>query len=246
MWCYFAEAHHDSTTSFVSRHRLHCLSNAVLQLFGPPIGTPHLVVSWWRRNLDPSIRKGRSTRPPYDVNPRVVLADVAPQQPASPRSDNRWLPAPEGGRSPAISWRTAVGVLIAAGVLAGCGGSGDTSSASSSPSGAGVSTTPSSSSKPGSNHRPVALAADPSGRLRYIPALLRARTGTVTIVFTNQSLLLHNLTLASEGRRVLRATPTFMGGSRTLTVKLKPGRYAFYCTVPGHRAAGMHGTLLVG
>lgn len=67
----------------------------------------------------------------------------------------------------------------------------------------------------------------------------------MAIVFTNQSLLLHNLTLASKSGRVLGATSTFMGGSKRLTIKLKPGRYTFYCTVPGHRAAGMHGTLIV-
>jgi uncharacterized cupredoxin-like copper-binding protein len=30
-----------------------------------------------------------------------------------------------------------------------------------------------------------------------------------------------------------------------LTLKLKPGRYVFYCSVPGHRQAGMEGTLNV-
>jgi uncharacterized cupredoxin-like copper-binding protein len=41
------------------------------------------------------------------------------------------------------------------------------------------------------------------------------------------------------------ATPTFSGGSKTLVVHLKPGTYTFYCSVPGHRAAGMQGTLTV-
>ena len=34
-------------------------------------------------------------------------------------------------------------------------------------------------------------------------------------------------------------------GTSTVTVKLKPGTYTFYCPVPGHRAAGMQGTLVV-
>jgi uncharacterized cupredoxin-like copper-binding protein len=36
-----------------------------------------------------------------------------------------------------------------------------------------------------------------------------------------------------------------MGGSKTLAVTLKPGTYKFYCSVPGHRQAGMEGTLEV-
>jgi plastocyanin len=130
--------------------------------------------------------------------------------------------------------------------LAGCGGSGVTTSVSSSSGGAGSLTTTGNPSKAAPKHGPLALAANSNGRLRYVPTVLRAKAGTVTIVFTNQSLLLHNLTVASKSRRVLGATPTFMGGSHSLTVKLKRGRYTFYCTVPGHRAAGMHGILIVG
>jgi len=66
----------------------------------------------------------------------------------------------------------------------------------------------------------------------------------VTINFTNASPLEHNVTIA-EGSKVLGATPTFIGGSRTLTLTLKPGTYTFYCSVPGHRQSGMEGTLSV-
>ena len=44
---------------------------------------------------------------------------------------------------------------------------------------------------------------------------------------------------------MLGATPTFMGGTKTLKLTLKAGAYTFYCSVPGHRAAGMQGTLTV-
>ena len=35
------------------------------------------------------------------------------------------------------------------------------------------------------------------------------------------------------------------GNSAQLKVNLKPGKYTFYCDIPGHRAAGMEGTLTV-
>ena len=66
----------------------------------------------------------------------------------------------------------------------------------------------------------------------------------MTITMANMSPVEHNVTIA-EGSKVLGATPTFAGGTKTLTVKLKPGKYTFYCSVPGHRQAGMEGTLTV-
>ncbi len=88
------------------------------------------------------------------------------------------------------------------------------------------------------------LAANASGLLAYSTKQLSAKAGTVTITMTNMSPLEHNVTVA-EGTKVLGATPTFKGASMTLTLKLKPGKYTFYCSVPGHRQAGMEGTLSV-
>jgi plastocyanin len=88
------------------------------------------------------------------------------------------------------------------------------------------------------------LTANPEGSLSYDTKTLSAKAGTVTITMANMSPLEHNVTVAS-GTTVLGATPTFTGGTRTLTLKLKPGSYTFYCSVPGHRQAGMEGTLTV-
>jgi plastocyanin len=106
--------------------------------------------------------------------------------------------------------------------------------------------TPAPASSPASGKAGTALtlAANPSGLLAYNTKQLSAKAGTVTITFTNTSPLEHNVTVA-EGSKVLGATPTFVGGSRTLTLTLKPGKYTFYCSVPGHRQAGMEGTLNV-
>jgi uncharacterized cupredoxin-like copper-binding protein len=86
--------------------------------------------------------------------------------------------------------------------------------------------------------------ADPEGQLRFTNKDLSAKAGTVTIGFANASPLPHNLTIG-QGTKVLGATPTFQGGTKTLTIKLAPGAYVFYCSVPGHRQAGMEGKLTV-
>jgi uncharacterized cupredoxin-like copper-binding protein len=86
--------------------------------------------------------------------------------------------------------------------------------------------------------------AAPEGQLRFTTRSLSAKAGTVTISFANMSPLMHNMTIA-QGTKVLGATPTFQGATKTLTLNLKPGSYVFYCSVPGHRAAGMEGKLTV-
>ena len=67
----------------------------------------------------------------------------------------------------------------------------------------------------------------------------------MSISFTNSSSVPHNLTVGSSSGAVLGATPTFQGGTKILPLHLAAGTYKFYCTVPGHRQAGMEGTLTV-
>ncbi|HEY3726574.1 MAG TPA: plastocyanin/azurin family copper-binding protein [Solirubrobacteraceae bacterium] len=145
-------------------------------------------------------------------------------------------------------------LLAAASVLAlgvaACGGSSSSSSQSTSAAGGGASSTASSSSSaaaPASGGGGgLSIAADPSGQLKFTKSSLTAKAGTVKIDFTNMSPTGHNITIQSgTSGPVIGATPTFMGGSKTLTVKLKPGKYTFFCSVPGHRQAGMQGTLTV-
>jgi plastocyanin len=79
-----------------------------------------------------------------------------------------------------------------------------------------------------------------------VKSSLTAKAGKVTVKFTNASSLPHNFTISSSGGATVGATPTFSGGgTKTVTVTLKPGTYTFYCSVDGHRAAGMQGTLTV-
>ena len=136
----------------------------------------------------------------------------------------------------------AVTAAIALGVAACGGSSSSSSSAAAAPSSSSAAAAPSGGTGSGS----VAVAADPSGQLKFSTDALSAQAGTVHISFTNTSSVGHNFTLVrSGGGGQIGATPTFSGGTKTLTVKLTPGIYTYYCSVPGHRMAGMQGTLTV-
>jgi plastocyanin len=157
------------------------------------------------------------------------------------------------GRSsmPKLSALTlAVGLLA----LAGCGGSSNsTNSSASTPASAAetpttsssaASSTPAPASSEGAEQK-LSLEANPEGQLKYNTTSLSAKAGKVSIDFTNTAPLGHNVTIASSSGAVVGATPTFQGGSKTVSLNLKPGTYKFYCSVPGHRMAGMEGTLTV-
>jgi len=91
---------------------------------------------------------------------------------------------------------------------------------------------------------PLALAADPSGALKYDKKALSAKAGKVTIAFTNASQVGHDVTIA-KGPTKLAGTNVITNSKASVSVSLKPGAYVFYCSVPGHRQAGMQGSLTV-
>ena len=88
------------------------------------------------------------------------------------------------------------------------------------------------------------LVADPSGVAAYDQKEGTVAAGTVTIKFVNASPLEHNVAVA-QGSRELGRSPTIEGADTDLKVDLRPGEYEYYCTVDGHRAAGMEGVLTV-
>jgi plastocyanin len=90
------------------------------------------------------------------------------------------------------------------------------------------------------------LEANPEGQLAYTTNKATATAGQVTISMKNMSGVTHNLAIQSgTSGAVLGATPLEPKGTASFTVKLKPGTYTFFCQAPGHRAAGMVGTLTV-
>lgn len=87
------------------------------------------------------------------------------------------------------------------------------------------------------------LAADPGGGFTFDKKTLEAPAGTITIHLTNDASVPHDV--AIEGNGVDEKTDTVTNGDVSLTVELEAGEYTFYCSVPGHRAGGMEGTLTV-
>ena len=90
----------------------------------------------------------------------------------------------------------------------------------------------------------ITLTADPSGAVAFDRKELTGKAGTVTITLVNESPIGHNVAVA-RGAQELGRSDTITGDETELRVDLKPGEYEFYCTVTGHRAGGMEGTLTV-
>jgi plastocyanin len=134
--------------------------------------------------------------------------------------------------------------LCAALGVAGCGGDDDSSSnqPASTPAATATATATQESSSSGGGGETVSFAADTSGALKFQQTEVTAKAGKATISFENESQVPHAVEI--EGVSGAK-TKTVTGGKTSVNVDLKPGKYTFYCPVPGHREAGMVGTLTV-
>jgi plastocyanin len=92
----------------------------------------------------------------------------------------------------------------------------------------------------------LAIAADPTGQLAYVTNKATATAGSVTVEMPNMSGVSHNIAIQQgTSGAILGASKFVTKGSATVSVTLKPGTYTFFCQAPGHRQAGMEGTLTV-
>jgi plastocyanin len=86
----------------------------------------------------------------------------------------------------------------------------------------------------------------PSGSdLAFDQKDVSAKAGNVTVDFDNKQSLQHDVAVADSSGKVIGQTDLVSSGTANATVDLQPGTYTFYCTVPGHKEAGMEGTLTV-
>lgn len=92
---------------------------------------------------------------------------------------------------------------------------------------------------------PLEFEADPGGDLAYTDDEVTAKEGNVTLEFTNPQSTPHNLTVEEKGSGKVK-TETVSKGFAAVTITLdKAGDFVFYCSVPGHRKAGMEGKIVV-
>ena len=84
------------------------------------------------------------------------------------------------------------------------------------------------------------------GSLVFDPDGLEAKAGSLTINYSNPSPVPHSLAVEAADGNVLGETQIFSQGDQEVTLNdLTAGEYVFFCTVPGHREAGMQGDLTV-
>ena len=92
----------------------------------------------------------------------------------------------------------------------------------------------------------LSVSSPADGGLSYAPNGLTAKPGNVSITYTNPSPVPHSIAIATANGNIIQQVQPFTGGKQTVTASdLKPGKYLFFCTVPGHRQAGMQGDLTV-
>lgn len=123
-------------------------------------------------------------------------------------------------------------LVLASIALIACGGGSSSS--------AGAET----ETKPAGHPSTLDIAAASSG-LDYSNNTATASAGEVTVRFDNPQPLEHDVAIENASGKVVGQTEVITEGEDATVVNLKPGIYTFFCTVPGHREAGMEGTLTV-
>lgn len=130
--------------------------------------------------------------------------------------------------------------VVASFGFAGCGGDDDDDTVAPPPAPVVTET----QTQPGAAAETVDVAADPGGALEFEQNTLEASAGSTTFELTNESSVPHDFVIEQDGEDVAK-TDVITNDTDTVTAELEAGEYAFYCSVPGHREAGMEGELTV-
>lgn len=89
-------------------------------------------------------------------------------------------------------------------------------------------------------HRTASAVTVTATEFKFKLSATKVKAGVVVFTLVNRGQLPHDFKIGGK------KTPLVPPGKRArLTVKLKAGKAPYLCTVPGHAAAGMKGTLTV-
>jgi uncharacterized cupredoxin-like copper-binding protein len=136
-------------------------------------------------------------------------------------------------------------LVLAAVALSACGGGGSSESTSTETSAGGEAAAGGAGGGEGGGSV-VKVETVSSSALEYAQKEVTAKAGQVSVEFNNPQGLSHDVAIEDSSGTTLGKTELVAEGSTEATIgNLKPGKYTFYCTVPGHREAGMEGTLTV-
>jgi uncharacterized cupredoxin-like copper-binding protein len=86
----------------------------------------------------------------------------------------------------------------------------------------------------------VTVTAGKPSEYKFSLSSTSVKAGTVTFKVTNKGKIPHDFSIGGKKTKLIQP-----GKSATLSVTLKKGSAAYKCTVSGHAAAGMKGTLKV-
>jgi plastocyanin len=102
--------------------------------------------------------------------------------------------------------------------------------------------------KPAGAGKPIAekngtlqIDADPNGQLAYISNKATGTAGKITVKMANKTSTPHDIVIDGKGKGQIVTN----GGTSQFSANFTAGTYTFYCSVDGHRQAGMQGKLTV-
>jgi mono/diheme cytochrome c family protein len=85
------------------------------------------------------------------------------------------------------------------------------------------------------------IDADPTGQLAFVTNSATGTPGQITVKMANKSGTPHDIVIDGKGKGEI----VHNGGVSQFQADFTAGSYTFYCSVPGHRQAGMQGKLTV-